>query len=1461
MKISLCMIVKNESGVLTNCLKSVAHLVDEIIITDTGSTDNTITEIKQYKTKTGENIRIEHFKWINDFSAARNYAFSKATSDYIMWLDADDILKPEDQAKLSTLISKLGSHDAYLMKYDYQQDSEGKSTCGLFRHRIVRNNIGIHWRYPIHECLIFPPGYKEITTDVVITHNRTAEMIAGDLGRNHELLQQIVDAGNADQRMRFYHATELTRVGKHQDSIRYFEEYFKIGSDWHENMVNGRLYMAYAHLALQQHDNAIEACIKGIQLDPRWAEFYCTIGQVYYDRADWENAYRWFKRATYCQRPQTWGTVVEDSYTWVPYDRLCMCAFNTGRLREAWEYNEKALTWHTEQRLLFNRAVISDQLFPGRIMERPICLNLGAGIRRVNGYRKVDVVQLPGIDEVFDQSRIPYNDSTINRIYSSHSLEHSASHYVAEATIAEWVRSLKPRGRITLQVPDLEACCKKFVENLTHREWYKYTIYGYQKSNYGEPDEAQHHHTGFTKDSLLDLAKKYGLYVTRLDEYDGRDTPSLHLEAFQATKKLRVSWVIPNINEDYPSFRIRVLNIHRKLCELGVDSQLLIKPDPQQLKQFDVVIFCDIIDPNTMGYLNRCGIPTVLDICEDIFTTHEHLKTASYIVCCSTVLADKLKPFARTICIPDAYEPFSGTIGRNINKTLKVICCCMDGNVTKLERLRPIIANLGMELVTITEGPHGTVKWDNKTWLQELNKADIVIVPQHEWEQPAKSNTRVTQAMALGLPVISSSLQSYKEIVEHGKTGFICECGEDWEKYLLLLRDNPELRIQVGAAAKNAVFNYSLDNISKQWINCLESLAHEANNPPSVDIIIPTWNNLDCLKLCIESIRACTDQPYKIIVVNQGTQATEWLNIEADASMRGDTPGEFVNIQLEKQTHFSICINMGVKAGKSPYIMLLNDDTIVSEGWLQALMAEVIKPNVGAVGPLSNCDKGWLHTRDIVIGGVDLVPAMNIQQVQHIIQDIYKYRHSKEVFDREWVAYYATIIPRAVWDDIGPLDEQFKSGCEDLDHGRKMVAKGYIIRQTYDSFIFHFGACSRKRLEDVNFALYHNEDVENHYLLDTRYSDSTIQIEQSRSKCAIIYTGAAWEPWAAPSVDQGGIGGSETMAAHAAKELARRGYKTMILGDPRHMAGVYDDVEYIQYDNLYNYTGNGDIDLFVTSRRADLDWSRIKAHKKLCWVHDIWLHNNPVANICPNDIDNYMTLSTWHKSFFIEHHSQNKQDLKSLLESKTVITHNIINHDRFKKNLHRDPYRFIYSSSPDRGLDILLSIWPRIMVQCPQANLHIYYGFENWQKSILASGNDQQVQWMNQIKQMLNQPGVYYHGRIGQEALADQFLQSSIWLYPTYFTETSCITAMEAMAAGLPVVTSKLAGLIDTVGDAGILLDGNPWDPTYQNTIISHCVELLSNKRLWQTYSNMGKEKAATYTVEHMIDGWLSLTT
>ena len=100
MNISVCIIVKNEQNNIEHCLKCLTPYMPEIIVVDTGSTDNTKAIASQYTD------RVYDFSWINDFAVAKNFAISKATNSYVMVLDSDEFIESLDIQKLQEELQK-----------------------------------------------------------------------------------------------------------------------------------------------------------------------------------------------------------------------------------------------------------------------------------------------------------------------------------------------------------------------------------------------------------------------------------------------------------------------------------------------------------------------------------------------------------------------------------------------------------------------------------------------------------------------------------------------------------------------------------------------------------------------------------------------------------------------------------------------------------------------------------------------------------------------------------------------------------------------------------------------------------------------------------------------------------------------------------------------------------------------------------------------------------------------------------------------------------------------------------------------------------------------------------------------------------------------------------------------------------------------------------------------------------
>ena len=309
---------------------------------------------------------------------------------------------------------------------------------------------------------------------------------------------------------------------------------------------------------------------------------------------------------------------------------------------------------------------------------------------------------------------------------------------------------------------------------------------------------------------------------------------------------------------------------------------------------------------------------------------------------------------------------------------LKIYWFGYGGTSNLAENLRHVIEELKMSLITIHEWENANVKWDRLTWLNELRKADIIIIPMNYKEQPAKSSNRLVQSLSLGKPVICSPHPAYLNVIGDTECALIADEKEEWKKHLESLKDE-NLRNELSQKALQVSKSYSIDVIANYWLNLFSNLE-------KVDIIIPTYNNLPCLKLCLESIRNCTNVMYNIIVVNNG----EDDNVHNYLDLQGDI------IYIKKgRLNFAQAINEGLRASKEKYVCLLNDDVIVSKNWLKNMLASC-KDDVGVVNPLSNCDKGFQHVYDISIGGIDLLPGVNtIEQIEPIKEDIYNYCSDK----------------------------------------------------------------------------------------------------------------------------------------------------------------------------------------------------------------------------------------------------------------------------------------------------------------------------------------------------------------------------------------------------------------------------------------------------------------------------------
>ncbi|GAF23414.1 MULTISPECIES: glycosyltransferase [Shouchella] len=353
-EISLCLIVKNEEAVLERCLSSVKEVVDEIIILDTGSTDRT----KEIATSFTD--KVYDFTWVNHFAKARNKAFSYATKPYVMWLDADDILKEEDRQKLKLLKSTLEEKvDAVSMDYHLAFDGNGGVTSSIRRFRIVKKERGFVWHGAVHEYL---EVYGELHhSDIAVTHLSADD--GHDLTRNLDIYEGMKASGEAfTPRDLLYYANELTDHRRFEDAVEYYLKFIKTDKGWSEDLIRSCNKLADCYINLGLPKVAKDWTFRALEYGKPKPETCCRIGHSFMEKQAFSEAVFWYEMAIRNKEENAYFQNVACE-TWIPNLQLAVCYDKLGFTEKANEHNEQAATFlPDDSRIEYNRSYFKEQL-------------------------------------------------------------------------------------------------------------------------------------------------------------------------------------------------------------------------------------------------------------------------------------------------------------------------------------------------------------------------------------------------------------------------------------------------------------------------------------------------------------------------------------------------------------------------------------------------------------------------------------------------------------------------------------------------------------------------------------------------------------------------------------------------------------------------------------------------------------------------------------------------------------------------------------------------------------------------------------------------------------------------------------------------------------------------------------------------------------------------------------------
>ncbi|WP_042347919.1 glycosyltransferase [Bacillus massiliigorillae] len=342
--ISLCMIVKNEEKTLEKCLQSIKGIPDEIILIDTGSTDRTVEIAKQWTD------HVYSFPWIDDFSAARNESFRYATQEYILWLDADDILQPDEANKLMSLKKDLSSSmDAVSMMYHVLFDSNHQVISSVRRIRLVKRDKCFKWEGIVHEDLKCSSSFSHQTSDIIVTHTKQNPT---NSTRNIEIYKRAMKKGRLlTTQDRFNYARELTVHKKYREAIDMYQLCLKNTKELSlENQIFIYHQLATCYAMSNRPEKEQEITLQSFLIDIPQPVFCCRMGESFIKNQQYEQAIFWYKLALTVELPKRyeWSVSQQIFQTWLPHKQLAMCYYFLGEYEQSYKHNQEVLRYKPE---------------------------------------------------------------------------------------------------------------------------------------------------------------------------------------------------------------------------------------------------------------------------------------------------------------------------------------------------------------------------------------------------------------------------------------------------------------------------------------------------------------------------------------------------------------------------------------------------------------------------------------------------------------------------------------------------------------------------------------------------------------------------------------------------------------------------------------------------------------------------------------------------------------------------------------------------------------------------------------------------------------------------------------------------------------------------------------------------------------------------------------------------------
>ena len=362
-------------------------------------------------------------------------------------------------------------------------------------------------------------------------------------------------------------------------------------------------------------------------------------------------------------------------------------------------------------------------------------------------------------------------------------------------------------------------------------------------------------------------------------------------------------------------------------------------------------------------------------------------------------------------------------------------------------------------------------------------------------------------------------------------------------------------------------------------------------------------------------------------------------------------------------------------------------------------------------------------------------------------------------------------------------------------------------------------------------------NIEKYNLLYDNFNRNNIDKSSSykSSNKILIYTGYMNFLWNDSTLKNKSLGGAEKAVIYLSRCLPKN-YEIFIAGDQ--LEEEIDNIKYVNHNNLQNLLNNNNFHTIIVSRYVSFfeEFKNIKCGQLVVSAHDTYFLGNNNENIIKKHskyIDIAVCLTEWHKNEFIVKYNCLKDKFRVINNGINIIDFN-------NQNISLDikvKNKFVWSSRPERGLNILLDLWPKILEKMPDATLDIC-SYDNFTQETMY------------IKNIIdNNPNIKYHGKLNTKELYKLINNADYWLYTCTWPETSCITAMEMLMCEVVCLYYPIAGLVNTIGDYGIKVERGNEIESILNLSRERKIELREK----------GKEYALSCSWENRAEQWSNI--